>query len=212
MYKPHQLQTASYRISLLFSDFCLLSPVPCFFLRIRPLRRRLLRLLEITCCLPFLLGLANPNICLFSTPCLPFNDFSPFLPFFFVLFCCPWLGSGSISVCALTGLPDLLGQLVVLTTLDLSGCDALTGLPESLGQLATLRLQDLTACGALTGLPESLGQLAALTTLHPKWCCALTRLPNALNQLAALTTLDLGNCRASIELPESLGQLVARRR
>jgi Leucine-rich repeat (LRR) protein len=41
----------------------------------------------------------------------------------------------------------------------------LTGLPESLGQLAALTTLDLSWCRALTGLPESLGQLAALTTL-----------------------------------------------
>jgi Leucine-rich repeat (LRR) protein len=41
----------------------------------------------------------------------------------------------------------------------------LTGLPESLGQLAALTTLNLSRCRALTGLPESLGQLAALTTL-----------------------------------------------
>jgi hypothetical protein len=46
----------------------------------------------------------------------------------------------------------------------------LTGLPESLGQLAALTTLDLSWCRALTGLPESLGQLAALTTLDLSDC------------------------------------------
>jgi Leucine-rich repeat (LRR) protein len=57
----------------------------------------------------------------------------------------------------LTGLPESLGQLAALTTLDLSGCDALTGLPESLGQLAALTTLDLSGCRRVDGAARVAG-------------------------------------------------------
>jgi len=77
----------------------------------------------------------------------------------------------------LTELPESLGQLAALTTLNLSGCGALTGLPESLGQLAALTTLNLNGCGALTGLSDSLGMLSALAMLDLCRCDRVTRLP-----------------------------------
>jgi hypothetical protein len=60
-------------------------------------------------------------------------------------------------VCSgLTGLPESLGGLMELQTLNLKGCSGLTGLPESLGGLTGLQTLNLGECSGLTGLPESL--------------------------------------------------------
>ena len=126
----------------------------------------------------------------------------------------------------LTELPESLGQLTQLQTLDLSG-NQLTALPEWLGQLT--QLQDLNfENNRLTALPESLGQLTQLQTLDlsgnqltalPEWLGQLTQLqdlnfennrltalPESLGQLTQLQTLDLRNNQLTA-LPESLGQL-----
>ena len=109
----------------------------------------------------------------------------------------------------LTWLPESLGQLTALTTLDLSGCRNLHSLPESLGQLTALATLTGRGNGALTRLPESLGGLVALETLDLCECSQLTGLPESLGRLTSLTTLDLSRCRNLHSLPESLGQLTA---
>ena len=63
----------------------------------------------------------------------------------------------------LTELPDSLGQLTQLQTLDLSR-NQLTALPDSLGQLTQLQSLNLHN-NPLTALPESLGNLSQLRDL-----------------------------------------------
>jgi leucine-rich repeat protein SHOC2 len=57
----------------------------------------------------------------------------------------------------LTVLPESLGQLAALTTLNLSWCLALTALPESLGQLAALTTLDLSAVSRVDGAARVVG-------------------------------------------------------
>jgi internalin A len=103
----------------------------------------------------------------------------------------------------LTELPESLGQLTQLQTLNLSG-NQLTALPESLGQLTQLQTLNLSR-NQLTALPESLGQLTQLQTLNLSRN-QLTALPESLGQLTQLQTLDLSGNQLTA-LPESLGQL-----
>jgi len=107
----------------------------------------------------------------------------------------------------LTELPESLGQLTQLQSLDLSGRQ-LTALPESLGQLTQLRAVDLSD-NRLTVLPESMGQLAQLQSLDLSQN-RLTALPESLSQLTQLWSLDLSDNRLKV-LPESLGQLTQLR-
>ena len=103
----------------------------------------------------------------------------------------------------LTFLPESLGNLTQLTTLDLC-LNSLTSLPESLGNLTQLTTLDLSY-NPLTSLPESLGNLIQLTTLNLSGN-RLAPLPKSLGNLTQLTTLDLsGGCSTS--LPEWLGNL-----
>jgi internalin A len=80
----------------------------------------------------------------------------------------------------------------------------LTALPESLGQLTQLQSLDLSN-NQLTALPEWLGQLTQLQSLNLSFN-GLTALPEWLGQLTQLQSLGLSHNRLTA-LPESLGQL-----
>jgi Leucine-rich repeat (LRR) protein len=69
----------------------------------------------------------------------------------------------------------------------------LTALPESLGQLAALTTLNLSGCRALTGLPAWMEQRTTWVSLGLPPCIRV--LPDWVTQLAALTTLDLSECR-----------------
>ena len=103
----------------------------------------------------------------------------------------------------LTELPDWLGQLTQLQSLDLRD-NKLTALPESLGQLTQLQSLDLPE-NKLTALPESLGQLTQLQSLSLN-TNKLTTLPESLCRLTRLQSLDLFNNQLTAP-PEMLGQL-----
>jgi internalin A len=111
----------------------------------------------------------------------------------------------NVSHHKLTSLPKSLGNLTALATLDL-GNNQLTGLPESLGSLTALTTLDLGG-NQLAGLPESLGSLTKLTTLDLARN-QLAGLPESLGNLTALTTLNLAGNRLT-SLPDSLGNLAA---
>jgi hypothetical protein len=113
------------------------------------------------------------------------------------------LHSLNLSHNQLTTLPESLGQLTQLHLLNLSD-NQLTTLPEWLGQLTQLHLLDLGGNG-LTALPEWLGQLTQLQWLRLVGN-QLTALPEWLGQLTQLQSLDLSRNQLTT-LPEWLGQL-----
>lgn len=126
----------------------------------------------------------------------------------------------------LTVLPESLGQLGQLKTLNLSD-NKLTSLPEFLGHLTQLQSLYL-AKNRLASLPDSLGQLMQLHLLSlrsnrfsalPEWLCGLTQLqslnlrlnplkslPDSLGALTRLQELILQSTQL-ISVPEFLGQL-----
>ncbi len=107
----------------------------------------------------------------------------------------------------LTELPESLGQLTQLQSLDLSG-NQLTTLPESLGQLTQLQSLDLSG-NQLTTLPESLGRLAAHTQLQTLHLSnnQLTTLPESLGQLTQLKMLNIQDNELKI-MPEFVSKLI----
>ena len=105
----------------------------------------------------------------------------------------------------LTAVPEWLGNLTALTTLDLSG-NRLAEVPEWLGNLTALTTLNL-GYNQMGAVPESLGNLTALTTLKLA-NNQLGAVPEWLGNLTALTDLDL-NCNRLAEVPESLGNLTA---
>ncbi|HJT31368.1 MAG TPA: COR domain-containing protein [Pirellulales bacterium] len=103
----------------------------------------------------------------------------------------------------LTQLPESIGHLTELQTLDLSG-NQLTALPESIGRLTELQQLDLSG-NQLTALPKSLGQLKQLQSLNLDRN-KLMVLPESLGKLMQLQSLKLCNNQLTV-LPMSLGRL-----
>src|SRR5712692_1364493 len=110
----------------------------------------------------------------------------------------------SVRYCALTSLPESLGQLTHLQHLDVTG-NQLTALPESLGNL--LHLEKMHADrNQLTALPATLCQLTNLETLRV-YGNQLASLPASIGQLTRLKDISAGRNQL-ISLPESLWQLI----
>jgi hypothetical protein len=103
----------------------------------------------------------------------------------------------------LTELPESLGRLTQLQSLDLSD-NRLTALPQSLGRLTHLQSLDLSD-NRLTALPQSLGRLTHLRSLNLSYN-QLTALPEWLGQLTQLQSLNLSGNQL-LSLPESMSRL-----
>jgi len=69
--------------------------------------------------------------------------------------------------------------------LQLYGCSGLVSLPERLGELKTLQTLNLNSCSGLVSLPEWLGELKTLQKLELSSCSGLISLPD-LSGLAQL--------------------------
>ncbi|KAG5184014.1 hypothetical protein JKP88DRAFT_348536 [Tribonema minus] len=108
-----------------------------------------------------------------------------------------------------SSLPESIGNLTALTSLDLSCCKVLSSLPPSFGNLTALTTLSMRYCERLTELPDSFGNLTALTSLSLAICERLTSLPDSFSNLTALTSLDLSSCSVLSSLPPSFGNLTA---
>ncbi|XP_074285728.1 putative disease resistance protein RGA1 [Silene latifolia] len=93
-----------------------------------------------------------------------------------------------------------------LRSLDLSNSRA-ESLPESLGQLLHLRSLDLSSSSALKVLPKSITKLVNLQTLLLHSCPKLNQLPNDLSKLTDLSTLTLAECDALSHMPAGISML-----
>ncbi|MBE9032000.1 leucine-rich repeat domain-containing protein, partial [filamentous cyanobacterium LEGE 11480] len=103
----------------------------------------------------------------------------------------------------LVSLPESIGQLTNLTSLDLRD-NQLVSLPESIGQLT--RLKSLLLSGnPITNLPDSVSQLDKFTSLNLSFT-GLQEVPKWIADLTNLTSLDLSNNYLT-SLPESIVQL-----
>ncbi|GJP39255.1 hypothetical protein CLOM_g23645 [Closterium sp. NIES-68] len=104
------------------------------------------------------------------------------------------LKSLQLESCAvITSLPTSIHQLTNLHRLSIIACSRLR-LPDILPDFPALRILDIRDCGAISPLPENLGQLQALETLQVEQVMglrALTRLPASSSGLTSLTTLHL---------------------
>ena len=100
-------------------------------------------------------------------------------------------------------LPDSIGNLASLETMDLDG-NKLLRLPESIGQLSMLQNLNLDR-NELTCLPITIGNLNKLRVLDLDRN-KLTRLPDSISNLAMLEDLDVDS-NELIWLPKSIGNL-----
>lgn len=101
-------------------------------------------------------------------------------------------------------LPDSLGKLSTLLTLDLSQNRIIT-LPFTIGNLSSLTYLDLHS-NQITQLPDSIENLINLTHLNVS-ANMLSSLPHSLSKLTRLEKLNLNSNQLSL-LPDSIGSLV----
>uniref|UniRef100_K3ZFF1 Uncharacterized protein n=1 Tax=Setaria italica TaxID=4555 RepID=K3ZFF1_SETIT len=106
-------------------------------------------------------------------------------------------------------LPEWLGELQSLQSLDIINLRAMSALPEPMQRLTSLRSLFIFVCDALRQLPEQLGELCSLADLVIVDVPALTHLPESMRRLTSLRYLNLASCGALTQLPESLGELSA---
>ncbi|KAH0871691.1 hypothetical protein HID58_078713 [Brassica napus] len=102
-------------------------------------------------------------------------------------------------------LPDSIGKLSSLTSLDLSE-NHIVVLPNTIGGLSSLTKLDLHS-NRITHLPESIGEVLNLVYLNLS-SNQLSSLPSSFSKLLKLEELDLSSNNLHI-LPESIGSLVS---
>ncbi|XP_045813672.1 plant intracellular Ras-group-related LRR protein 4-like [Trifolium pratense] len=100
-------------------------------------------------------------------------------------------------------LPDSLGKLSSLVTLDLSE-NRIVAIPSTIGGLSSLTKLDLHS-NRITEIPDSVGNLLSLVYLDLRGN-SLTTLPASLSRLIRLEELDLSSNLISV-LPDSIGSL-----
>ncbi|KAK3437145.1 hypothetical protein EUGRSUZ_C01693 [Eucalyptus grandis] len=135
-----------------------------------------------------------------------------------------------LSGTSIKELPEFIGFMEALETLDIVCCESLDHIPNSIGNLASLsvlyiinsslreipdsigKLQslvelDLSVTG-ITKLPESIGNLQNLRELNIE-ATPMTELPSAIGKLAKLYRLNASYCGHLEGLPSSIGELVS---
>lgn len=101
----------------------------------------------------------------------------------------------------ITEVPQQLGRLTALTSLNLSGCLCLPQLPDSVSNFTKLRVLYLSST-SLKVLPAGFTRLAALQHLDLSNCRELEQLPEQFGPLANLEHLDLANCSKLQQPPD----------
>lgn len=117
-----------------------------------------------------------------------------------------------VSACNnLKSLPDAIGGLASLQTLNLNLCVKLSCLPKTIGNLARLQTLDLTCCFGQKTLPETLGQMTSLQYFSAFMCLSMHKLPESIGKLTALKELNFRNCDELINIPVPIGKLKSLR-
>ncbi|XP_056174772.1 disease resistance protein RPV1-like [Syzygium oleosum] len=102
-------------------------------------------------------------------------------------------------------LPESIGSMKALETLNAYFCISLALIPSSIGNLTSLSLLDLTRCCSLREIPDSIGKLASLIELRLAWT-SITKLPESIGNLQNLRILDIDGALVT-ELPSAIGIL-----
>ena len=103
-------------------------------------------------------------------------------------------------------LPNSIGKLQRLRTLNLSRCEELKSLPDSIGDCQMISSIDLCNCEKLTVLPDSIGRNEKLRVLRLIFT-KIERLPSIITTLRNLECLDLQGSSELVDLPEGIGNL-----
>lgn len=113
----------------------------------------------------------------------------------------------NLSANPITALPDNIGELTNLQTLDLCGCRRLPSLPSEIGRLTNLQKLNLYGCTHLTALPVGISELSQLRELNLSYCDNITTLPSGFGRLTNLQDLNLSYCSSLTALPDGIGEL-----
>ncbi|CAL4891310.1 unnamed protein product [Urochloa decumbens] len=103
-------------------------------------------------------------------------------------------------------LPQSIGDCDNLHSLYLEDC-RIEDMPNSIGKLGHLRVLRIMFCTGLRQLPESFEKLCNLRTITLYFCWDLQHLPPGITLLSQLEYLDLQYCSNLVELPEGIGNL-----
>ncbi|XP_054816965.1 disease resistance-like protein DSC1 [Prosopis cineraria] len=99
-------------------------------------------------------------------------------------------------------LPESLGSLTNLETLDLRGCQNLVNLPHNIQKLKCLKVLDIFSCSNLSKLPKSLNENKALEKLDASGT-TITEVPSSVGSLEKLKKLSL-HPNKGLKLPTSI--------
>ncbi|KAI8522805.1 hypothetical protein RHMOL_Rhmol13G0025000 [Rhododendron molle] len=116
-----------------------------------------------------------------------------------------WLKDLRMENCNLLSLPNEVGNLISLETLNL-GKNKLRTLPDSICNLTRLKKLYLSDCD-VSNLPNEIGRLVTLKTLILEGNGLLT-LPDSICNLTCLKNLNLAHCDVS-HLPGEIGRLIS---
>ncbi|CAN6329661.1 unnamed protein product [Urochloa humidicola] len=103
-------------------------------------------------------------------------------------------------------LPQSIGDCDNLHSLYLEEC-GIEDMPNSIGKLGHLRVLSIVHCTRLHQLPESFGKLCNLRTITLYFCWILQHLPHSIILLSQLEYVDLQCCWNLVLLPEGIGNL-----
>ncbi|OQU83092.1 hypothetical protein SORBI_3005G076200 [Sorghum bicolor] len=106
-------------------------------------------------------------------------------------------------------LPEAISSCQNLQTLHLVNCRGFVTLPDSIGKLMKLRTLELLQSTDLESLPESIGDCQNLQYLLLYLCEKLRELPNSVGKIESLRVLQVVKCHIvdTIELSGDLGRL-----
>ncbi|MBR7002866.1 MAG: DUF1963 domain-containing protein, partial [Neisseriaceae bacterium] len=96
----------------------------------------------------------------------------------------------NISCLNLSRLPENIGQLKGLKTLEISSCPNLTTLPESIGSLENLQTLNIVSCQKLSYIPENIAHLKNIKRLNIVSCENLTDIPLFIQKLSTFTLYE----------------------
>lgn len=117
-----------------------------------------------------------------------------------------------INLCetAIQELPDSIGLLRNLSSLNLTLCKNFIGLPSSICNVRSLKILHMNNCSKVHNLPEDVGYIKGLKVLSVAGT-AIERLPESIGLLCELTGLHLDYCKNLQSLPLSMCNLISLR-
>ncbi|CAD6255046.1 unnamed protein product [Miscanthus lutarioriparius] len=110
------------------------------------------------------------------------------------------------AIFQIEALPNSIGNLQQLKTLNLSSCGNLKILPDSIADYHMISSINLSFCMMLRMLPNYIGRNEKLRVLRLA-DTRIERLPSSITTLRNLECLDLHRCQELVDLPEGIGNM-----